>query len=126
MATSNFFSHSICSVCISALILSSEALNSESTASDSQENVLQRPNIASESVVISDQLSDSHTVTDRTNLNSDEISTSDNSEQDIKIDTFIPKTETQLPQPNGLESIQQNVVTPDQETSAEKITGENV
>lgn len=101
-------------------------MNSESTASDSQENVLQQPNIASESVVISDQLSDSHTATDRTNLNSDEISTSDNSEQDIKIDTFIPKTETQLPQPNEKESIQQNVVTPDQETSAEKITGENV
>lgn len=108
------------------MILSSEALNSEPTAvPDLQDNVLHQPTIASDNNVISDKISDSFTVTDRTNPNSEEISTSDNSEQDKKHNTFIPKIETQLPQPNGLESIQ-NLVIPEQQKPPEKTIEDNV
>lgn len=75
--------------------------------------------------MISDQFSDSHIVTERTNLHSEKISSSDNSEQDIKIETLIPKTETLLQQSHGLESIR-NVVISEQEVAAEKTIDENV
>lgn len=113
------------SVCISAVILSSEALNSEPTTPDLPDNVVHQPTIASDNNVISDKISDSLTVTDRTNQNSDAISTSDNSEQEKKLDTFLPKIETQLPQPDGLESIQ-NLVIPEQQIPPEKTTEDNV
>lgn len=95
------------SVCVSAVILSSETLNEEPTASASQENVLQKPNIASESDIISEHTTESPTKTDKENKKYlKDLTKSVKSRDDSETERHVVKseTETQLPQPNTLDT----------------------
>lgn len=106
------------------MILSSETLNVESTASISQENVLQKPDIAIESD-ISEKLSDTLEVTEKKHAHSDEISKSDSTEHEI-LDAILSRTGTrQLPQPDVHENKQSDVI-PETHSSAEQSSDGNV
>lgn len=105
------------------MILSSDTLNVESTIANTEENILQKANIAQESGIVNDKTSEFHIETERTNLNSEELEKySDKSEQDVRLDELdVPKTETQLPQPILVESIQH-----EQDSSGEKISDDHM
>lgn len=103
------------------MILSSETLNVEPTASNTQENVLQKPDFVPEIDVISDEFSEFPIETERINEYSEEISNSDISEEEFEIEKHVPKTETQLPQPNVAETLHLEL-----EASGEKYQDDNV
>lgn len=103
------------------MILSSETLNMESTASNTQENVLQAPDFSPDIDIISDEYSEFGIENEIINENSEEISKSDISDEEYEIQKQEPKTETQLPQPNIIEIIYQ-----DTESSGEKFRDELV
>lgn len=113
----------IYSTYVSAVILSSDTLNVESTIANTQENILQKENIAQENGILNDKTSEFHIETEKTNLNSEELEkNSDKSEQDVKLDELdVPKTETQLPQPILVESRQHEQV-----SSGEKISDDHM
>lgn len=87
------------------MILSSETLNEDPTGSNTQENVLQKPNIAQKSDIISKNFKNIHIESGKTNVNEkndkkNEEKTTNNyrSEGEFKTDEFASNTETQLPQ----------------------------
>lgn len=86
------------------MILSSETLSSESATFITEENVSQEAVITTQSDQI-DKFSDSHTETERTNLNSENIIQHDNNDGQV-LETFTLRTETQIPQPNLLDDNQ--------------------
>lgn len=87
----------------------------ESTASTTQENVLQTPDFD----IISDEYSEFGKENERMNENSGETSKSDISE--FELQNQAPKTETQLPQPNIIEIIYQ-----ESDVSRGKLRDDNV
>lgn len=118
-----------------AVILSSESIDSETTAQNTVENVLQSPDLASKSDANSEKSSDTPpTNAERTNLKAEELviiskngdagDTSDNEIQPEKI--LSTNTGAELsPQPHTIES-SENVEIPEQTTTTQKSSDDNV
>lgn len=89
------------------MILSTESLNVEPTVSNTQDNVFEKQNIAKESDIVDEKLNDIHIKTEGTFVNSEEKIKSDSIEnEEIKLEQYTLKTETQLPQPSEIKSTQ--------------------
>lgn len=121
----------IYSACISAVILSSETLNEEPTASSTQENVLQKPSVAPD-IDKSEEFIESRTESEKINNGNLENhrKTQENhkktqeSEQIPHIEKHVPRSDTQLPHPKTVDN-GDNEVIPREQSSGER-NSENI
>lgn len=121
------FSSFVCSVCISAVILSSETLNEEPARTNTEENVSpKKPIVALESDLISEKLSESRTENDKiTKVNLEVLTKTHESEHKPHIEKHVLRSETPLPQANTLDK-QQNEVILEEQSSGEPDSGNNM
>lgn len=115
-----------------AVILSSESINSETTAYESVENVLQSPDPATD-VSVSDKSSDTPTNTERTNFKLEEIihqNDGGKSEHEIKQKKIVSNIESELTQQRQQPQItiesNENIEILEQKITTQKSSDDNV
>lgn len=114
----------IYSACISAVILSSETLNEEPSASNTQENVSQKPSVAPD-IDKSEKFIESRTESDKiNNVNLEDHKKTQESEQIPHIKKHVLRSDTQLPHPKTVDN-EDNEVIPREQSSGER-NSENI
>lgn len=119
-----------------AVILSTESIDSETTAQNSVENVLQSPDVASKSDGLSEKSSDTPTIiTERTNLKTEQIvivnknsdDAGDTSDNDIQPEKILSNTEAELSQqPQTIESSENVEISEQKKITTQKSSDDNV
>lgn len=106
------------------MILSSETLNEEPTASNTHENVLQKPSVAPD-IEKSEEFIESRTESDKiNNVNLENHKKTQESEQIPHIEKHVPRSDTQLPHPKTVDN-EDNEVIPREQSSGER-NSENI
>lgn len=115
------------------MILSSESINSEATAHHPVETVLPSADQSSESDVVSDKLSDTPTITERTNLKPEEIAiisknsdSSGKSEHETVSDKILSNKVEEIPQQPQISASNEHVEIPERKITTQKIPDDQV